>query len=858
MDPDVPDKAASAWTTEHTNMIVELDAKLTVVTTTLALRRLLGDGGDELVLDGVNLTLVEMAVDGEALTDDDFDCDDRHLRLHMGTRDKAFLETTVMITPGSRYEMGLVGGCGRLNTVMEPTGLRHLTYCMDRPTVRSTYTITVVADPSEYRDTYANGRLVAELRRPDGRVARTFEDPVPKPSYLVAVLAGTFESKSAVIALEGMTPVQATVLGEPDVIDGAAFALETLHDVMAFDAAQGGIPYDMDCLLMAAVAGYRDATEYHGLMFFEPSLLLLDQRGWSDDDVTPILANIAHEYFHHTRGNRITVSAWRQLALKEGLTVLAQGEFRLAMEGPAARLDEVAFLRRAQYPEEALHGFAPVRAALADPSAAYTGTTYLKGAEIFRMLRSVAGIDAWNRAVQAFQASFDLSAASVADFVAELRSACPERADAIEATARWFHHVGRPAVKVEVQRNAEGMTVTLVRVGDLVDDEPVAIPIEFAFIGRDGHICESEMAGSMGTSHQVLLGGRSKQLVVRTRPDAVVSALRGFSAPIDLEIDQSAEELATLLAYESDAYARWSAAQKLKAAVVDAFRSGEDARAQEVGGVLASALLHVLDHCEDPALLAKLLEVPSEVALGDATLPIDVDGVHAGVAHLAKLLGVHVGPRLVKYVEGDGTHTTDSAQRAVRSLSDAGIALLLARGEPDDWNLAARIVAEGDSTRATRTLRHALAAGHPDSEELIALSESRWTGAPRLLDRWTRAQTGAGVPETISRVCKLVAHSRYDRQDRSRVMAVWFPFCTENRVIFHEASGSGYELFVDEVERLVQVNPGLLPRLATDLFRFKSFDARRQGLMRIQLERVLAFEHLDPMVKQTLDRVLSR
>jgi hypothetical protein len=108
----------------------------------------------------------------------------------------------------------------------------------------------------------------------------------------------------------------------PEQIGGGPFALQMMSTAMAFDESMGGIEHDLSTLTFVALPGYPDATEYHGLMFFDSSLLVVDQRGWSDDDLLLIMANIAHEYGHHVRGNRITVSSWGQLALKEGLTVL--------------------------------------------------------------------------------------------------------------------------------------------------------------------------------------------------------------------------------------------------------------------------------------------------------------------------------------------------------------------------------------------------------------------------------------------------------------------------------------------------------------------------------------------------------
>ncbi|MGC8512212.1 MAG: aminopeptidase N C-terminal domain-containing protein [Acidimicrobiales bacterium] len=743
-------------------------------------RQTSGHAGGELDLDGEDLTLREVCVDGERLRSGDYSANPHGLKIDLGDRRAAVVETTSVVLPGDPHNLGIARTPGTLSSVLEPTGLRHVTFCMDNPSVRSTYTVTLVADPAEYPDTFANGQLVSQASLPDGRVSRTFDDPIPKPSYLVSVLAGKFATQAVTVEAASDKLVELAVIAAPESIDGAGFALETLEQTMKFDLGIGGIPYDLDRLLMAAVARHPEATEYHGLMFFEPSLLILDSKGWTDDDVVPIVANVSHEYLHHTRGNRVTVTSWEQLALKEGLTVLAQGDFRAHLEGPAARIDEVAFLRRVQFPEEAVLAVPAVPSKLSDARKAYNRTSYLKAAEAFRMLRRVAGTGAWGQATS-------------------------------------------------------------------------------TFYNPDGTPCEVDLNGVRSTSHNVLLRDRSVVLEVATRPDVIVSALRDFSAPIDFHMDHTPEELGVLVVYETDVYARWSAAHELKLTAVDAFRSGNESLARQATAVLAGALGEIIARNDDPAVLARLLQIPSEVELGERSVTVDVDGIHRGVTAFAGLLGQSLGPVLAAVVRkgGDDPASTDAQDRAIRSLADSATALLLARGSVDDWELATNAVVNADPTRALRALARALGSGHPGSEELISLSERRWDGAPRLLDRCTRAQTGAARPETVARLRRLLSQPRYDRADRTRVMAVWFPFCTENRVAFHDISGSGYEVFVDELEFLIKVNPGLVPRLVPDFLQMHRFDATRQKMMREQLARVRSFDGLDASVGRIIDRLLE-
>ena len=153
-----------------------------------------------------------------------------------------------------------------------------------------------------------------------------------------------------------------------------------------------------------------------------------------------------------------------------------------------------------------------------------------------------------------------------------------------------------------------------------------------------------------------------------------------------------------------------------------------------------------------------------------------------------------------------GTSPDDIARRW---LVEPVLAPLLAVGDPDGFALARSMVDGPDHTRAMRSFAQLLhhTAGRVD--DLVAATFDRWQHAPKLVDRWLRAQSGARRADTIDRVAALAAGPLYDRGDRSRVMAVWFPFATRNRSVFHDPSGAGYRVFVDELGPLLAANAGL-------------------------------------------------
>ena len=348
--PSQPD-AVHPWRVVHAVMRLELAPELVRVTADLHVEPT-GAGEGALVLDGRALRTSAVRVDGVELRADQYELADRTLTLPL-TAEAHVVTTVVEATPGVPNDKGFVWGSSLLSTNLEPQGFRRITWFLDRPSNRATFDVTLVGDPATFPVMLCNGDELERGALSDGRHWVRFSDPVDKPSYLFAMVAGDLQVRSARHTTRTGRSIELVVAAPPDLIDGAAFALWAMDAAMTYDEANGGVEHDLDRLTFVAVPGYPDATEYHGLMFFDPAVLVFDTRGFVDDDLLLIAANVAHEYGHHVRGNRVTVSSWGQLALKEGLTVLtAQNDFRRHMFGPAARVLDVLDLRRLQFPEE--------------------------------------------------------------------------------------------------------------------------------------------------------------------------------------------------------------------------------------------------------------------------------------------------------------------------------------------------------------------------------------------------------------------------------------------------------------------------------------------------------------------------
>lgn len=828
---------AHDWNLSRVRLVLSLSASSVDVATELEVESNTDNPGP-LVLDGRNLITNEVCVNDTTLGFERCRIEATRLEIDLPPG-RHTVSTKVRAPVGRPGDKGFVHHDGLLSTNLEPQGFRRITWFPDSPRVRVPFDVTLEADVQSFPTMLTNGVRIDGGQSDDGRHWVRYQDPVPKPSYLFSAVAGTLALRSAIHTSHSGEPITITVAAPPQLIEGSDFALWAMDEVMSFDEANGGVPHDLPELVFVAVPGYPDATEYHGLMFFDPALLIADPSTSTDDDILVILANVAHEYGHHVRGNRVTVSSWDQLALKEGLTVLtAQNDFRRHILGEAARILDVLDLRRLQFPEESTIGAPVVRPPSADPTSLYTRTTYLKGAEIFGMLRRVLGEQSWNSTFAEFVRRHDLGSAAIEDFVAVAKAVRPDLSATIDGVSRWFSIIGRPAVTINWDESRGVLSAK--RSDALRDDPPVAIPLSIGFLASDGSPTPARIEGTNHPSEAVLvLEGREKEWRVETPVPTVITPMRGFSAPIDFEVSESNERLALIVRCGSDPFVRWWASEELMIRVVNQFRSGDSTAASSTTEALAEVLTWSVDSIDDPVLLAQILALPDEYMLGDRDTTIDVDGVATGLTFLRHRLGLslsgHVNRRIEKLLRSDLAVSRRPDALAARMLLEPCFALLVASGELD---LATRAMAHSEPTVALRAFTQI---AHSDAINLDEIAESqfvRWGNHPRLVDRWIRALSGSRRLDTIDRVERLVRGPLYERSNRSRVMALWFPFATRNRAVFHHQSGRGYRIFVDELAELMPDNPGTAIRLVGDLLQFKRFDSNRNALMRSELTRL--------------------
>ncbi|MDB5903704.1 MAG: pepN [Betaproteobacteria bacterium] len=864
---------------------VELDVGLlpdyTRVTSRLTLRRnpASGDSRAPLVLDGAELALESITLNGRGLAPSEYAVDDAHLTIP-GVPDAFVLETVSRIRPQDNTTLsGFYQSKDGCFTQCEAEGFRRITWFIDRPDVMARYTTTLHADKDRYPVLLSNGNLVASGDEPptDGAGAARhwakWEDPFPKPSYLFAMVAAKLDVLEDSFVTRSARLARLAIYVEPGKLDQAGFAMQSLKKAMKWDEEVFGLELDLHQYMIVAVGDFNmGAMENKGLNIFNTKYVLARPDTATDIDYQGIDSVVAHEYFHNWTGNRVTCRDWFQLSLKEGLTVFRDQEFTSDMYSrPVERIRDVRALRARQFTEDASAMSHSVRPhCYMEISNFYTATVYQKGAEVVRMIHTLIGPQHFRKGMDLYFERHDGQAVTTDDFAQAMADA-----SGVDLTQfkRWYDQAGTPRVEVTDAYDAAAKRYTLdVRQScpptpGQPDKAPFHIPLAVGLVGPDGKDIPLQLAGettASGTTRVLSLTEPEQRFTfvdVPARP--VPSLARDFSAPVIVNYDYDERSLTHLMAHDPDPFNRWEAGQRLATALMlKGVAEVRAAREFSVPESFVGAFGRVLaDSARDPAFAAEALSLPSETFLAEQMDVVDPDAIHAVRTHLAKHLGEMLRDELLDAYRANavsGAYSPDAASAGKRALRNLCLAYLMETETPEACNLvAAQFSTAGNMTDAIAALAVLADFDCGDRSAALQWFYERWQDEPLVLDKWLRVQAMSRLPGTLDEVKRLMAHPAFSIANPNKVYALIGAFSAGNHVRFHAADGSGYDFLADQVIALDKLNPQVASRMARAFDRWKKFDAGRQAHARAALERIRNAPGLSRDVAEIVTKALQ-
>ena len=140
----------------------------------------------------------------------------------------------------------------------------------------------------------------------NNRHRAVWEDPFPKPCYLMAIVAGKLDKITDSFTTMSGRKIKLEIYTDLGKSAYAQHAMNSLKKSMKWDEDNFGLEYDLDIYMIVAVDSFNaGAMENKGLNIFNSVYVLADPETATDNDFELIEAVIAHEYFHNWTGNRV-------------------------------------------------------------------------------------------------------------------------------------------------------------------------------------------------------------------------------------------------------------------------------------------------------------------------------------------------------------------------------------------------------------------------------------------------------------------------------------------------------------------------------------------------------------------------
>tara|TARA_Y100001001_G_scaffold164686_1_gene198065 strand:+ start:2616 stop:5225 length:2610 start_codon:yes stop_codon:yes gene_type:complete len=855
------DYKAPDFLIESTLLLFEIFDGYTDVTAQTTFTRN-GNHTNALSLDGEELELLSINLDGNALAETEYALTDKKLEL-TPEGDRFRLEIKTRIKPEENTALeGLYKSSVIYCTQCEAEGFRRITYFLDRPDVLTKFHVRIEADKKSCPVLLSNGNPVGKGDMDGGRHYAEWEDPFPKPSYLFALVAGKLGYRQDSFTTMSGKVVDLRIYVEEKDIPYTDHAMMCLKQCMAWDEERFGREYDLNLFNIVAVHDFNmGAMENKSLNIFNTQLIYASPELYEDKDFFNVDRVVAHEYFHNWSGNRVNCRDWFQLSLKEGFTVFREQEYMADFYGrDSQRISDVKLLWERQFPEDSGPMAHPVRP---DSYIAidnfYTMTIYEKGAEVIRMIHTLIGEERFRAGSDLYFERFDGQAVTCDDFVD-----CMEEASDFDLSQfrLWYDQAGTPQVTVEGQYDAVHKTYRFTLHQSIPDTpgqkdkKPQHIPVQVGLLNKETG------ADMIGTQTLYLRDPEQVFEFESVSVEPVTSTLRNFSAPVTLEQDLSADDLSFLMMKDSDGFNRWQAGQTLMTQRLKAIINEQHAIPDSFGEITVGfeALIDGFrENYYDPSLLVKSLTLPSHTnmiqALGKGADPhktaLTLKQVKCYLADTLKDQWL----RLYNEFQDIGTYSADHESIARRELKNMALSYLMAAETPDLDLARAQYNGADNMTDRMAALREIVHHKGDLRDSLLAEFYATHKEHPLVVNKWLVAQAISEADDTVEIVKALQSHEAFSIKNPNKVRALIGAFAQLNMLHFH--THAGYGVLRDAVITLNKINPQIAARMVAPLLQWRNIDAGYAAKMKACLEDIAREENLSDMVYEVVSKGLA-
>jgi aminopeptidase N len=379
----------------------------------------------------------------------------------------------------------------------------------------------------------------------------------------------------------------------------------------------------------------------------------------------------------------------------------------------------------------------------------------------------------------------------------------------------------------------------------------------------DGQLLPLRLAGEDGAAgtERVLemIGTEQRHVFAGIEQPPVPSLLRGFSAPVILQCEYSAAQLALLLSHDVDGFNRWEAGQQLAVRGYENLRDDSGSEALDAWCQALAALFERRNVAD--ALLADLLTPPGEVELAERETTVDPQRIRVLRQQLQQSLARRLGRDALMQrhaaLAAQANDRLDAASQAQRRLKRRLLELLETL-EPDTAAQLAAVQFQQAPGMTDRlgALTVLVRSGGAEGTAALQAFRARHAADALAMDKWFAVQAQLPGEPALQRVLALEADAAFTLKNPNRVHALIGSYVRGNPSGFHRADGGGYRFLAERLLQLDALNPQLAARLATAFNGWQRLEPQRREAARAAMATLAQRDDLSRNLAEIIENML--
>lgn len=699
----------------------------------------------------------------------------------------------------------------------EQWGFQRIMPIIDDCRAKCTMTTTLEADAA-YTRMISNGNI-SRTENPDGkpklkqgdqsRQVITYENNIPMAPYLFCVLVGTWDMLQDEVVYSDGRKVRLEYLVPKGKAGQARVPMDILKKSILWIKETQDYEYTRDTyrtitMDRANIGGMENV----GNTTIVTDSALVDEHTL-DRGLLYAYAVIVHEFEHNQCGSEVTMETPFDMWLNEGYTVDVERQFSADQFNPVAiRQNQVESIRDPLLGplaiEDACVAGRIQRIGFNHPDELVDGVTYVKAAEVIRMLRLILGREKFVEGKTLYFSRYKDSNASTDQFFS-----CFEEVSGMDLTRfkkGWIQSKGYPKVTAESSYDSSGKRCTIrFRQDPGEGNSPFHVPVELALVDKHG----KDMPGSARVFH---FQENEAELVIENIDEkpAFASMNRGYSFYGTFrQTDMTADEMIMQSKTDPDQFNRIEAMGKLTDIERIKLLRDPDAGISSSWLDLFAGILN--DNSLDYSVRARMLSI-GETPL-DRRYSTWYQELVVARERLMKAVNTRYRKELVALFNSLDTYSSGSLEEGIekRMLKSTALALIAIDDLPESHKMIIehyrKATTANDRVTALALLNRS---SSPERKKILDKVYEKWHSHLSGYANYLRVVSGGTHPAVFDEIEQEKHRDSFDIKFPTHARALVFPMAFNTKMVWTD---KGLQWVTDTIIQFSSFNTTLASRL---------------------------------------------